>query len=48
MTPFELVAALMAFVGIAGWINVKTLHLPNGVAMLIAGLILIFRRRSPA
>jgi len=39
MTPFELVAALMAFVGIAGWINVKTLHLPNGVAMLIAGLM---------
>src|SRR3569832_343485 len=38
MTPFELVAALMAFVGIAGWINVKTLHLPHGVAMLVAGL----------
>lgn len=38
MTPFELIAALMAVVGIAGWINVKTLHLPHGVAMLIAGL----------
>lgn len=38
MTPFELVAALMTFVALAGWLNVKTLHLPNGVAMLIAGL----------
>jgi CPA1 family monovalent cation:H+ antiporter len=39
MTIFNLVAALMAFVALAGWINVKTLHLPNGVAMLIAGLM---------
>src|SRR6185437_6050257 len=39
MTPFELVATLMAFVGIAGWINIKTLRLPHGVAMLIAGLM---------
>src|SRR5689334_9596299 len=39
MSVFELVAALMAFVGIAGWINVKTLRLPHGVAMLIAGLV---------
>lgn len=39
MTPFELVAALMAVVGIAGWINIKTFHLPHGVAMLIAGLV---------
>ena len=38
MTPFELVAALMTVVALAGWLNVKTLHLPNGVAMLIAGL----------
>lgn len=38
MTPFELVAALMTVVALAGWLNAKTLHLPNGVAMLIAGL----------
>jgi monovalent cation:H+ antiporter, CPA1 family len=38
MTPFELVAALMAMVGVAGWINIRTFHLPHGVAMLIAGL----------
>jgi CPA1 family monovalent cation:H+ antiporter len=37
MTPFELVAALMTVVALAGWLNVKTLHVPNGVAMLIAG-----------
>lgn len=39
MTPFELVAILMALVALAGWLNAKTLHLPHGVAMLIAGLI---------
>jgi CPA1 family monovalent cation:H+ antiporter len=38
MTPFELVAALMTVVALAGWLNVQTLHLPHGVAMLIAGL----------
>jgi len=37
MTPFELVAALMTVVALAGWLNAKTLHVPNGVAMLIAG-----------
>lgn len=36
MNPFELVAALMTVVALAGWLNVKTLHLPHGVAMLIA------------
>src|SRR5690348_16629514 len=39
MTPFQLVGALMAMVALAGWINVKTFHLPHGVAMLIAGLV---------
>ena len=39
MMPFELVAALMTVVALAGWLNVKTLHLPHGVAMLIAGLL---------
>jgi len=38
MTSFELVAVLMALVALAGWLNVKLLHLPHGVAMLIAGL----------
>src|SRR4051812_5262104 len=38
MTSFELVAVLMALVALAGWMNVKLLHLPHGVAMLIAGL----------
>ena len=39
MTPFELVAALMTFVALAGWLNAKTLHMPHGVAMLLAGLV---------
>ena len=39
MNLFELVAALMTVVALAGWLNVKTLHLPHGVAMLIAGLV---------
>jgi CPA1 family monovalent cation:H+ antiporter len=29
----------MTVVALAGWLNVKTLHLPHGVAMLIAGLV---------
>jgi len=39
MNPFELVAALMTVVALAGWLNVKTLHLPHDVARLIAGLV---------
>jgi CPA1 family monovalent cation:H+ antiporter len=39
MTPFELVAVLLAFVATAGWLNVQSFHLPHGVAMLIAGLV---------
>ncbi|MEI9991830.1 MAG: sodium:proton antiporter [Rhizomicrobium sp.] len=38
MSPFELVAALMTVVALAGWLNARTLHLPHGVAMLLAGL----------
>jgi monovalent cation:H+ antiporter, CPA1 family len=38
MTSFELVAVLMTVVALTGWLNVKTLKLPHGVAMLIAGL----------
>ena len=38
MTPFQLVAVLMTLVALAGWLNAKTLRLPHGVAMLIAGL----------
>ena len=39
MNPFEFVAALMTVVALVGWLNAKTMRLPNGVAMLIAGLI---------
>lgn len=39
MTPFELVAVLMSIVALAGWANIKTLRLPHGVAMLMAGLM---------
>ena len=39
MSPFALAAILMTFVGLAGWLNVRTLHIPRGVAMLIAGLV---------
>lgn len=45
MTPFQLVAILMTLVACAGWLNVKTLNLPNGVAMLtlgIGGALLLF------
>ena len=38
MTPFQLGAILMTLVALAGWANVKLLRLPNGVAMLLAGL----------
>lgn len=38
MTPFELVAVLMVLVGLVGWVNVKTVHMPHGVAMLLTGL----------
>jgi len=49
MTPFQLAAALMTVVALAGWLNVKTFHVPHGVAMLIAGLVaalLIFTVQS--
>src|ERR1700744_2162031 len=39
MTSFDLVAVLMTVVALTGWLNVKTLHLPHGVAMLLAGLV---------
>jgi CPA1 family monovalent cation:H+ antiporter len=38
MSPFQLVAVLMTVVALTGWVNAKTLQLPHGVAMLIAGL----------
>jgi len=38
MTPFELAAVLMTLVALAGWLNAKTLNMPHGVAMLIAGI----------
>ncbi|HEY5339091.1 MAG TPA: sodium:proton antiporter [Rhizomicrobium sp.] len=39
MSPFALVAVLMSLVALAGWINNKTLRLPHGVAMLLAGIV---------
>lgn len=38
MTAFQLTTILMVLVALAGWLNVKTLNLPHGVAMLIAGI----------
>lgn len=39
MTPFELTALLMTLVALVGWVNVKTLHMPHGVAMLCLGIV---------
>lgn len=51
MTPFELTALLMTLVAVVGWLNVKTLHMPHGVAMLCLGilvaLVLGFLRETP-
>ena len=38
MSTFELASVLMAVVALVGWLNAKTMHLPNGIAMLIAGI----------
>ncbi len=39
MTPFELTALLMTLVAVVGWLNVKTLRMPHGVAMLCLGIV---------
>ena len=39
MTLFQLAALLLTLVAAAGWLNVRLLKLPPGVAMLAAGLI---------
>ena len=39
MTLFEFGASLMTVVAMMGWLNAKTLKLPNGVAMLVTGLL---------
>ncbi len=39
MTPFDLTALLMTLVAVVGWLNVKTLHMPHGVAMLCLGIV---------
>ena len=39
MTTFQLAALFLALVGIVGWLNVKLMRLPPGVAMLAAGLL---------
>jgi CPA1 family monovalent cation:H+ antiporter len=49
MTPFDLTAILMTLVALAGLVNVKVLHIPHGVAMLLAGLagaLLLFVARA--
>lgn len=38
MSSFELAALFLTLVGIGGWINVRTFHLPHAVAMLLVGL----------
>ena len=40
MTPLELAALFMTLVAGASWINARWLHLPNAVAMLLAGAAL--------
>ena len=37
MTPFQLCALFLLAIALVGWVNVRWLHLPNGVAMLLAG-----------
>ncbi len=37
MTPFQLCALFLTLVAVVGWINARWFHLPNGVAMLLAG-----------
>jgi CPA1 family monovalent cation:H+ antiporter len=37
MTPFHLAALLLVLVAAIGWLNVRLLHLPTGVAMVLAG-----------
>ena len=38
MTPFQLAALFLTLVGVVGWLNVKVMRLPSGVAMLLVGL----------
>ena len=39
MTPFQLAALFLTLVAVVGWLNVRLLRLPTGVAMLAAGLV---------
>lgn len=39
MNSFALAAILMSLVALAGWANAKTVKLPHGVAMMLAGLL---------
>jgi CPA1 family monovalent cation:H+ antiporter len=38
LSSFELAALFLTLVAIGGWVNVRTLHLPHAVAMLLVGL----------
>jgi CPA1 family monovalent cation:H+ antiporter len=39
MTGFDLAAVFLVLIGVAGWLNVRFLHLPTATAMVLAGLI---------
>lgn len=39
MTMFQLAAVLLTLIAVVGWVNARVLRLPQGVAMLAAGLI---------
>lgn len=52
MTPFHLAALLLVLVATVGWVNVRFLRLPTGVAMVLAGSLgaaglLLLRWRLP-
>ncbi|MDE2487360.1 MAG: sodium:proton antiporter [Alphaproteobacteria bacterium] len=52
MTAFQLAALFLTLVGVAGWLNARTLHWPSATVMVIAGaanagLLVLFDRLAP-
>lgn len=39
MTAFQLAALFLTLVGVAGWVNARTLHWPSATVMVIAGVV---------
>lgn len=39
MTAFDLAAVFLVIIGVAGWINVRFLHLPTATIMVLTGLV---------